>query len=414
MATALAGLRGTGEWPSSLAPETMTGMLIKTRRAGMAPIFALTEKGRNSTITTPTFEWTSQKEDVIILEMSAGVAAGDTLLTVTGDMPDTTDYSKQYGSAKMLKPGDILRVQPSTESASYDDELVLVEQVLGDTSLVVKRGFAGTTAASISSGQKLLFIGSAYSEGSGGPRATSLNPDVWENYVQIFKESAEITTEEDIANAKANIKSRMKFWADAMFKMSQGIEHAIMFGKKSSTVGSNGKPLRTMDGLRAFIPSSRTTIFSSAVTTNSLIDAIAPVFEYKGTAAGDERIMYVGNQAAVELMKIFTADSNTDIIVDQKEEAYGVKFTTIRTILGDLYMKTHPLMTGNPLLSKSAFIIDYDAIEIRYLKGFKTKIKKNVQNADEDLIRDLVITKLGLQVHHGGLTMGYLGNISAT
>ena len=108
-----------------------------------------------------------------------------------------------------------------------------------------------------------------------------------------------------------------------MFKQLADIEWLIMLGRPAETTGDNGKPKRFMGGLRNFIPAANTTIFASATTPNTFLDAIAPVFDFD-TGAGDTRMMFAGNQALVELSKIFAGEVLYN--VNNVVKVYGMDF----------------------------------------------------------------------------------------
>jgi hypothetical protein len=77
----------------------------------------------------------------------------------------------------------------------------------------------------------------------------------------------------------------------------------MLLGRPAETTGDNGKPKRFMGGFRNFIPAGNTTICASAVTPNTFLDALAPVFDFD-TGAGDTRMLLRG-QALIELSKVF-------------------------------------------------------------------------------------------------------------
>ena len=81
---------------------------------------------------------------------------------------------------------------------------------------------------------------------------------------------------------------------------------------------------------------------------------------------------------------------------------------------GRLLIKTHPLMPRHQIYKKSAFVIDFDALKCAPLSGRDTKARDDVQTEDEDVRRGFFMTEAGIEVGYGGLTMAYLGNISAS
>jgi hypothetical protein len=76
--------------------------------------------------------------------------------------------------------------------------------------------------------------------------------------------------------------------------------------------------------------------------------------------------------------------------------------------------KIHPLMSRHGLYKKSMFVLDFDAIKYVAMRNRDTKAHDDVQAKDEDVRRGYFQTECSLEVSNGGLTMAYLGNISAT
>lgn len=408
----IAGLRGTGDFGADERPKSFREGILRYNPNGEAPIFALSAKAGKHKITDPEFSWWNEGNALVRLQINGSHAAGDTLINVDTADPTSTTMSANYGTATHLKPGDLLMVEPAADSATFNPEIIEVDNVLSDTQFTAKRGQAGSSAATIADNIWLTLIGSAYAEGTGVPRAVSRGPIKFFNYTQIFKDTYELTgtldkTELRIGDPWSEDKKRKAY------DHSRAIELSILFGRRSETTGENGKPKRTTGGLRTFIPAANTTVFGSATTPNSFLDAIAPVFNYS-TGAGDTRIMFIGNTAAIELGKIFNAATNIHINTTEKVRVYGIGFQEVTLPQGRLLIKTHPLLSLHGLYKKSGFIIDFDALKWAPMPGRDTKAKDDVQTDDEDVRRGFWMTEGGIMVDYGGLTMGYLGNISFT
>ena len=411
----IAGLRGTGDFGTDERPKDFREGILWYNPNGEAPIFALSAKAGKRVVKDPEFAWWNEGNALVRLRVSVAAVAADTTLTVDTADPTDTTMGVNWGTATHLKPGDLLQVEPLTsaaETAAYAPEILEVDNVLSDTQFTVKRAQAGSTAGSIAQNTYVTLIGSAYAEGTGVPKAVARNPIKSYNYTQIFKNTYELTATLDHTTMRtgdpwSNDKKRKGF------DHSRDIELSILFGRRSETVGENGKPKRTFGGLRTFIPATNTTIFATAVTPNSLIDSVGMVFDYN-TGAGDTRVMFVGNQAAIELGKIFNAATNIHINASERVRVYGVDFQEVLLPSGRLLIKTHPLMSRHGIYKKSGFIIDFDALKWAPLSGRDTKAHDDVQAKDEDVRRGYYMTEAGIEVGYGGLTMAYLGNISFT
>lgn len=409
---AVAGLRGTGDWGTDERPKNFRAGILRFNPNGTSPIFALTGKAKKRTTDDPEFAWWCEGNALIRLQVNGALAAGDTLITVDSADPTSTTLGALYGVAKHLKPGDILLVEPASDNATFNHELIEVDTVVSDTQFTARRGAGGTTAASISDNAYLLVIGSAYAEGTSAPRATSRNPIKFSNYTQIFKDTYEIAGTADETVTRTN-----NGWAEdkrrKAFKHSSDIETSILFGRAAETTGDNGKPKRFMAGLRAFIPSANTTVFGAAVTASSFADALAPIFDFD-TGAGDTRIAFIGATAMLELGKVFNASTNVRLNSDETVKVYGMEFMKMKLPMGTVLFKIHPLLSRHTLYKKSAFVIDFDALHYVAMKNRDTKAYDDVQAKDEDVRRGYWQTECSIEVDYGGLTMAYLGNISST
>lgn len=410
---AVAGLRGTGDWATDERPKDFRESILFRNPQGNAPIFALTSKAKKRIVTDPQFYWWDEPNDIVRLQVNGAISdTGQTLITVDSLDPTTSAAGRVYGTAGHLKEGDLLLIDPATDNATYDQEIVEVVSVLSDTQFTVKRGAAGTTAATIANDRFMTLIGSVYAEGTNAPSAVSRNPLKFTNYTQIFKESYELTGTADVTKTRtgdawSNDKRRK------MFDHARGIEFAFLFGKPSEGTGANGKPKRTTAGLRYQIPAANTYVYSSNPSYSDLLDRIYPVFNYD-TPAGDERICMVGNGALNALNKMVMDDANAQIQWGGIVKVYGMNLRELVLPQGRLLLRTHPLLSRHGLYTNSMWVLDFASINYVTLKGRDTKVKDDVQDKDEDLRRGFVQTECGIELARGGLTCAYIGGLSYT
>lgn len=410
---AIAGLRGTGDWGTDERPKNFREMILWLNPNGTAPIFALSSRAPKETTDDPEFAWWSEPNDQIRLQVNGAHTSSDTTIVVDSVDPSTSDLSVNYGSPLNLKPGDLLLVEPTAEAAAFTHEIMMVTAAgTSTTSFQVARGQAGTTAASISNDQFLLLIGSAFAEGTPSPQAASRNPVKYFNYTQIFKDSYSITGTASETRARTGdvIKNDKRRKA---FNHSAAIEYAMLFGKRSETTGSNGKPLRTMNGLRNMV--GNVTVWTSgSKTLNDLLDAVSPVFNYDSDA-GDTRMAFCGNGALNKINKAIASASGQSALnlnFEGGTKVYGVNFQELVFPQGRLLLKTHPLFNKNTLFTNSMLIMDFSALKWRPLRNRDTKFRDNVQTAREDIQEGYWMTEAGIELWHGGLTCGWVGGIN--
>jgi hypothetical protein len=411
----VAGLRGTGDWGTDERPKDFRESILFYNPNGTAPIFALTGKAGKKVVTDPQFFWWSEPNTLwrSTTNLSGGtLAATDTTFTIAAADPTSTTPGTPWAAATHLKQGDLILIEGTADSATFNNEVVQVQTVLSDTQFTVTRGVGGTTAGTIADLTGLLLIGSAFPEGTGAPRAVSRNPIKYTNFTQIFKDTYELTgtTTETFArtgNAWSNDKKRK------MFDHARAIEMAILFGRPAESVGSNGKPMRFMGGIRNFLPATNTTVFTPPVTIEQFLDAVEPVFNFD-TEGGDTRLAFLGNKAIVELNKIVKNSTNVRVTWDQQIKIFGMDFVEMIMPRGRVLLRSHPLLSLEPIYQKSGVFIDFASFKYVAMKGRDTLVKDDVQLKDEDVRRGFIQTEASLLVDRGGLTCAWLGNISAT
>jgi len=413
--TAVAGLRGTGDWSTDERPKNFRELILWRNPNGSAPIFALTAKVQKETTDDAEFSWWDEPNDLVRLQANGSHTSAVTTITVDSGDPGSTDATKdnRWGLAKHLVPGDLLMVEPTADNATYDHEIMEVATVISDTQFTVTRGVSGTTAATIADNVFLLKIGNRFEEGSAHADSATRNPVKYYNYTQIFKTVYEVSgtaaqTRLRTGDPLANERKRK------MFDHSRDIEMALLYGQRDETTGANGKPLRTFGGLRANIPSKTTTILGTSTRdTDNFMLAVYKVFDFD-SPAGDTRIAFAGNEALLNLNRYIKADTATTIHFSETvPKVYGMQFQELILPQGRLLIKRHPLLSRNTLYAQSMFIIDFSALRYRPFKKRDTKFQDNIQLPGEDVIRGQWMTEAGFEVRAGGLTCGYIGGIAA-
>ena len=386
--SAIAGLRGTGDWGTDERPKNFREMILWRRPNGSAPLTALLSRINSVKLDDPEFAHWEEELNAIRLQVNdgAGLAAASTAFTVDG------------GDARDLVAGDVLMVEAAVTSA-YTHEVIVVSAVTSATAFVAKRGQAGSTAAGIANDTFLTKIGNVYEEGSLSPDATTRNPTKLWNLVQIFKTAYRITetakrTRARTGDALKNDKKRR------MFDHSVAMEMAWLFGKRHETTGPQGKPLRYTGGLLHMLStyaSSRIIGFTTTPTENALLDAVFPIWDYS-TDAGDERIVFAGNGALNSLNKLARSGNATRINFNGVVKEYGMRLAHWVFPQGDLYFKTHPLFNTHGRFTNDILIIDPSALAYAYLRD--TKPQNNIQANDADEEKGQWLTEAGLRFEH--------------
>ncbi len=403
--TAVAGLRGSGDWATDERPKDFREMILWRNPNGNAPIFALSSKGAKDTPADPEFSWWDETLGHLRFQINGVMNTTTTTdFVIDSADPSTSAPANDWGEADHLVPGDLLLVE-KTETSSYDNEIIMVSAITDSQNFSAKRGQAGTTAAAIPDNSYLTKIGNAFSEGSSKAAAASRNPTKYTNYCQIFKTTYEATkTAAKIRNLRTgNLLKNEKLRKS--FDHSRDIEMSYLFGVASETTGANGKPLRFMGGLRHFIPAARQTVFTTSPTITTFLNAVYPVFDYD-TPAGDQRILMCGNGMLNNINLL--AKSDGQIQFDQVVKMYGMNLRRYILPQGELYIKSHPLMNMHGRWSNSGLVLDMSSIRHRPFR--ETTTEDNIQTPGDDTHEGQWVSEIGLEVRYGGLTNAYIGN----
>lgn len=385
---AIAGLRGTGDWAPDERPKNFREMILWRRPNGQAPLTALLSKTKSQKVDDPEFNWWEEELNAVrvLVNNAVGYSTTDNTITVDG------------GDAQDLVPGDVLLVEKAINT-TYDHEIVVVSSVNSSTSIVIKRGQAGSSAAPLADNQALTKIGNAFEEGSVSPEASTRNPTKLFNYCQIFKTAYRITetaklTRTRTGDALSNDKKRK------MFDHSVALELAFLFGKRNETTGPNGKPKRYTGGVLYMLSqyaSSRIIPYTTTPTESKFLDDIHPIWDYD-TDAGDQRIVFAGNGFLNSLNKLAKNSSSTRINFNGKISAYGMSLQEWIFPQGTLYVRTHPLFNTHARFTMDAFIFDPSVLIYRYLRD--TKPQDNIQAPDADEQKGQWLTECGLEMQH--------------
>lgn len=393
--TAVAGLRGTGDWGTDERPKNFREMILWRRPNGQAPMTAFMAKTKSESVNDPEFAWWEEELNTsrVVSNLVAGYSTTDNTIAV-----DSGSLTNVSGDALELVPGDVL-LKEAAITSSYAHEIVVVSSITDTATMVIKRGQAGSTATPIADNTVFTKIGNVFEEGSSSPSASTRNPTKLYNYVQIFKTAYRIT--ETAKNTKARTGDALKNDKKRkMFDHSVALELAFLFGKRSEGTGAGGKPLRFTGGMLYMLSqyaSTRITAFTTTPTEATLLDAIYPIWDY-GTDAGDQRITFAGNGFLNSLNKLAKNSSSTRINFNGMVTQYGMKLAEWVFPQGTIYVKTHPLFNVHTRFTNDAFVFDPSCMIYRYMRD--TKAQDNIQANDADEQKGQWLTECGLEMEH--------------
>lgn len=406
---AISGLRDTNDFTSNQRPKSFAEGLLLLDPNGQAPLTALTSLMSSRSVDDPIYNWFEKVLDKRCVQLTAAITTGTANLTVAAG---TGGASGAFG----LKAGDLLR------SSATEEIFRVANDPVSDTSVTVTRGFEGTTPTALdplAAGKDpfLYMIGSAYEQGSLAPTGVSFDGALRTNYCQIFRATTEITGTAAQTFTRDTPKGAFSEQRRELIKdMALSVEKGLWFNKKSAqTVG--GKPLYTMDGLLAQIPSScvQTADTTTGFSMTNLEDAMLNIFKF----GSQQKIAFCGNTAALTLNRIYRLNSQWEMYSGEKE--FGMTVNRLVCPFGELTFKTHPLFNYMPSgvtagtkyygMDSHMVVLDASKLKYVYLRNRDITSQKDLQLPGADGMKEGLLGEISIQVSQAQ-TMYWLKNVA--
>lgn len=268
-------------------------------------------------------------------------------------------------------------------------------------------------------------IGTSFAEGSGSPDVWSSQLDDDFGYCQIFKTAAEMTNTAIATNYRGYANEWDRIWNLKLREHKVDIERAMLFSMRA-----RDNSLQYSEGIVGHILANSTAVASgsaayssgnsymfsqasSAMTYDTLLSDFEVVFD-PARGGNKSKLALASRPVLTYLSKIGgfanasfgnqsnepTYQSSMQYNVDYRDGAFGHKITQINTIHGDLSVVQEPMFRG--IASGYMCLVDLDHVAYRPLVGNglnrDTHIITNVQQADEDLRKDMILTEAGLEI----------------
>ena len=264
-------------------------------------------------------------------------------------------------------------------------------------------------------------IGTAYAEGSGAPDVFSQELDNDYGYTQIFKTACEMSNTARATVYRGYADEWQRIWNLKLREHKVDIERAMLFGQRASVGGiqytegivghiiaEGGTPVVDTTKLsynegKAYHKS----IADGSVTYDNLLGDFEVVFDpARGGTASKLALCSLpvislfnkmGNGGFIDKS---TESTQAQYMLERAQGSFGHKVMKIDTVHGDLTLVKEPLFRG--LSSTFMALVDLEHVSYRPLVGNginrDTAITTNVQQADEDLRKDLILTEAGLEI----------------
>ena len=339
---------------------------------------------------------------------------------------DTTDSTPV--SVDWLIPGMVITCGTvDTSSAQPEWCVVRVESVVDSgaysTATVRTIAKASEAALTVPINAKCTVIGTAFEEGTGAPDVWSQKLDNDYGYTQIFKTACEMSNTARATVYRGYADEWQRIWNLKLREHKVDIERAMLFGMRASTNSIN-----YTDGIVGHIIANSQaeladeaqvsynedkaylkTVTAANWTYDSLLSDFEVIFD--PARGGTSSKLALASLPVVSQFNKLGANSFIDSSLgvsnsphrynfERSDGVFGHKVMKVETIHGDISMVKEPLFRGQ----SAGFLcmVDLDHVSYRPLVGNgmnrDTSIQTNVQSADEDLRKDMILTEAGLEV----------------
>jgi len=292
-----------------------------------------------------------------------------------------------------------------------------------------KKGQVPTEGGTIADASKLKFlenalgqvVGTNWAEGTDDPKGWRDEIYSSEGYTQIFKTAAEVTNTAYATRMRGYANEFERVLALKLREHKVDIERAMLFNQKARQNGINytegiiGQIIKNCSWAAANSTelsyeakkSYARSLTAAELTYDRLLGDMEVIFDPARGGSSEKLCM-----ASLPVVSLFnkmgdgffvdksTESSQVQYNIEKSEGAFGHKIMQVNTVHGDLYIVKQPLFRGHS--AGLMLMADMSKLYYRPLVGNgvnrDTQVQTNVQAADEDLRKDMILTEAGLEV----------------
>lgn len=338
------------------------------------PYTLLMKKYRKRQVTQYSYDWLEKDEYPSIADVSGTQTSDDTSVEVA------------TGQGTRI-PKHALLLNRRTR------EVILVTAVSTDT-LTVVRGIGGVQEA-MDSGDKLELLNTAHEDGNSRGDLKSIKEDRYFNYTQIIRTAYGFTGRQENTSMYGGKDPKTERAWQAIEHAKQ-IEKMLLFGRRHTRTGANGK-LQTMSGgLEFFIKTNVWDLNGTEPTADQIVEVLEEFMKHgRGGYLGGERKKFLF--ASPRWCSKFAKIAHKDIEYRPADTTLGIRIGQLQSPHGDVMVVHDPLLTG-PEHGGWAFLVDPNHTFYVYHQGRDTKLLDNRQANDVDGSEEEYLSDCGSQV----------------
>ena len=322
-----------------------------------------------------------------------------------------------------LIKGMVISVESTTgNSGAPNHANARIEAVNSTTSIDIKWLTNPGSDADSGANAKATVIGTSFEQGSGAPDVFSQELDHDYGHTQIFKTACEMTNTARATVYRGYASEWDRIWNLKLREHKIDIERAMLFGQRASSGGiqyteglaghimANGQSQTIEDSEQLEYTEGQAylkTVAAGSLSYDVLLRDLEVVFD--PARGGNTSKLALCSLPVISLFNKlgdgagFVGDSmggSNRYNFDASQGSFGHKVMKIDTVHGDLSLVKEPLFRG--MSGEFMLLADLDHVSYRPLVGNgvnrDTSITTNVQQADEDLRKDMILTEAGLEV----------------
>ena len=391
-----------------------------------SPFFVYLSKVGKVPTSDSQFRFLEDRTKISITDRSFLQKGGVTLAAPGGSTSISVDTSGG-AAVKFLIKGMVVQFAQNVNSGGGDDNEALLQGIgriesvqhnSADTTIQVTtiQSVDGSTTTLDDNGECVV-IGTSYEQGSGAPDVWSQELDNDYGYTQIFKTACEMSNTARATVYRGYADEWARLWNLKLREHKVDIERAMLFGMRGSQGG-----IQYTDGIvghslkNGTISDGSIGSYSEGVpylgmytTAEMTYDGLLTAFEtmYDPARGGSSNKLCLASLPVVSHFNKLSGfaegsmtASKSQYNFERSTGSFGHKIMKIETVHGDCTIVKEPLFRNNA--SGHMMFVDLDHVSYRPLNGNgvnrDTSITTNVQQADEDLRKDMILTEAGLEV----------------
>ena len=390
-----------------------------------SPFFVYLSKVGKVTTSDSQFRFLEDRTKVSITDRSFLQKGGGTLAAPGSNTTLTVDTSGGAAVSWLIKGMVVQFAQNKNDVGDANEPLLqgtarieTITQNSADTTIVVKtiQSVDGSTTTLDDNGECVV-IGTSYEQGSGAPDVWSQELDNDYGYTQIFKTACEMTNTARATVYRGYADEWQRIWNLKLREHKVDIERSMLFGMRGSqggiqyTEGIVGHILQNGTITDGSIGSyaEGTPYLGMYTTAEMTYDGLLTAFEtmYDPARGGSDAKLCLASLPVISHFNKISGFAEGSLTAQKSQYnfeasqgAFGHKVMKIDTVHGSCSLVKEPLFRNNA--AGHMCFVDLDHVSYRPLVGNgmnrDTAITTNVQQADEDLRKDLILTEAGLEI----------------